>query len=87
MEGETTVCTFHTTNKQNPPRENFDMLMKGEIDSLLIAAQDKGIRTNYAKARIDQRYQKSTCRLCGNGDERSITIKEYCKLAKKKKRV
>ena len=40
-----------------------------ETVSLLIAAQNNAIRTNYVKAKIDKTRQNSKYRLCGNGDE------------------
>ena len=57
---------------------------KRETESLLIAAQDNAIRTNYIKARIDKTQQNSKCRLCGNKDETiNHIISECSKLAQK----
>ena len=39
---------------------------KREPESLLIAAQNNAIKTNYIKARIDKMQQNSKCRLCGD---------------------
>ena len=43
--------------------------LKRETESLIIAAQNNAIRTNYIKAKIDKTQQNSKCRLCGNRDE------------------
>ena len=42
---------------------------KREIESFLIVAQNKAIRTNHIKARIDKTQQNCKCRLCGDRDE------------------
>ena len=46
--------------------------LKREIKSLLLAAQNNAIRTNYNKVKIDKMQQNSKCRLCC---ERNETIK------------
>ena len=57
---------------------------KRETESLLIAAQNKAIRTNHIKARIDKTQQNSKCRLCGDRDETiNHIISECSKLAQK----
>ena len=57
---------------------------KRETESLLIAAQNNTIRTNYIKARIDKTQKNSKCRLCGNRDETiNHIISEWSKLAQK----
>ena len=43
--------------------------LKGETESLLIAAQDNAIRTNHIKAKIVKTQQNRKCRLCGDGDK------------------
>ena len=43
--------------------------LKKETESLLRAAQNNTIRTNYIKVRIDKTQQNSRCRLCGERDE------------------
>ena len=59
--------------------------LKRETESLLIAAQDKAIRTNHIKARIDKTQQNSKRRLCGDSDETiNHIISECSKLAQKK---
>ena len=57
---------------------------KRETESLLIATQNKAIRTNHIKARINKMQQNSKCRRCGDRDE-TIThiISECSKLAQK----
>ena len=55
---------------------------KRETESLLIAAQNKAIRSNYVKARIDKMQQNCKCRLCGDRDE--TIISKCSKLAQKK---
>ena len=39
--------------------------LKRETESLLIAAQNNTVRTNYVKVRIDKTQQNSSCRLRG----------------------
>ena len=57
---------------------------KRETESLLIAAQDKTIRTNHIKARKDKIQQNSKCRLCGDRDETiNHIINESSKLAQR----
>ena len=54
------------------------------MESLLIAAQDKAMRTNHIKARIDKSQQNSKCRLYGDRDEKITHIISECrKLAQK----
>ena len=59
---------------------------KIETESLLIAVQNKAIRTNHIKARIDKTQQNSRCRLCGEREETinhiisecsKLSLKEY----------
>ena len=58
--------------------------LKRETESLLKAAQNNVIRTNYIKARIDKTQQNSKCRLCGDGNETiNHIISECSKLAQK----
>ena len=57
---------------------------KRETESLLIVAQNKSIRTNQIKARIDNTQQNSRCRLCGDRNETiNLIISECSKLAQK----
>ena len=43
--------------------------MQKETESLIIAAQNNTIRTNYIKVKIDKTQRNSECRLCGDRDE------------------
>ena len=70
------------------PQGNWTWLRKGnfkrETESLLIAAQDKAMRTNHIKAKIDKTQHNSKCRLCGDRDEIiNHIIIECSKLAQK----
>ena len=49
-----------------------------EKNDFLIAAQNKVIRTNDVKARIDKTQQNSRCRLCGDRDETINLIISEC---------
>ena len=56
-------------SKLNLARQKLDIGKKGKTykiitDSLLIAAQNNALRTNYIKARIDKTHQNSKRRLC-----------------------
>ena len=57
MGRKTTVWIFQAINWRNRTREDLDMVTKEKssrkIDSLLIAAENKAINTNYIKAKID----------------------------------
>ena len=57
--------------------------LKRETESLLIAAQDRAIKTNHIKARIDKTQQNSECRLCSDSDETINYINECSKLAQR----
>ena len=58
--------------KRNPKRET---------ESLLIAAQNKVIRINHLKARIEEMQQNSRCRLCADRDKTiNHIISEYSKI-------
>ena len=52
--------------------------LKRKTESLLIATQNKAIRTNYIKAKIDKIQQNSRCRLCGDKDETINHIIRKC---------
>ena len=57
---------------------------KREIESLQIDAQNKAIRTNHIKERIDKTQQNSKYRLCGDREEiTNHIISECSKLAQK----
>ena len=54
-------------------------------ESLLIAAENNAIRTNYIKAKIDNTQQDRKCRLCADKDETiNHTISEYSRLLQRK---
>ena len=58
--------------------------LKRETESLITAAQDQCIRTNYIKARIDKTLENSLCRMCGQKEETVMHIICECtKLAQK----
>ena len=58
--------------------------LKGETESLLIAAQNNAVRTNPIKAKIDKTQQNSKSKLCGYRDETiNHIISECSKLAQK----
>ena len=58
--------------------------IKGETESLLMAAQNNAIRTNHIKARLDKTQQNNKSRLCGDRDETiNHIISECSKLAQK----
>ena len=65
MGRKTTVWTLQATNKRNFPLEDLDMA-KRETKSLLRAAQNNAIRTNYVKTKIDEMQQNTKYRLCGD---------------------
>ena len=63
----------------------FRMEIWKETESLIVAAQNKSIRTNLVKARIDKSQGDSLCRLCRKVDESIDHIVSGCsKLAQKK---
>ena len=50
----------------------------------MMAAQERAVRTNLVKAKIDKTQEDSTCRMCGKADE-SINhlLSECSKMAQK----
>ena len=58
--------------------------LKRKTESLLIAAQNNAIGTNYIKAKIDNSQQNSKGRLCGYRDETVNHISEGDKLIQTK---
>ena len=60
------LCTFITLLLKRKKRK---LLRDRETESLLTAAQNNAIRTNYIKARINKMQQNSKCRLCGDKDK------------------
>ena len=71
-------------DKRNLTRENLDMAkkrkLKNETESLLVAAQNNTIRTNYVQERIDKVQQNSRSKLCGNRGETINHIISECKV-------
>ncbi|XP_067944516.1 uncharacterized protein [Watersipora subatra] len=56
--------------------------LKRETESLIIAAQDQALRTNYRKAKIEKSTTDPKCRLCKQNDETvSHTVSECSKIA------
>ena len=58
--------------------------LQRKMGSLITAAQDNAIRTNYIKAKIDRAQQNSKCRMCGDKDKTVNHIVSECsKLAQR----
>ena len=56
--------------------------LKREIESLILAAQEQGIRTNVIKAKIDNTQEQSKRRMCGEKDKTvNHLISECSKMA------
>ena len=51
-----------------------------ETESLIVAAQDQAIRTNYVKATIDRSQTDPKCKIFNQHNE---TISHYCKCVSK----
>ena len=58
---------------------------KIETESLLIAAQNNAIRTNYSKAKINNMWQNSKSRLYGERDETFNHIISKCSKSAQKR--
>ena len=59
-----------------------------ETESLLLAAQNNAIRTNYIKGKIDQTQQNRKCKLRGDRDETiNHIISECSKLEQKANKI
>ena len=65
---------FKWQTNENSDKKTWTWLRKGkfmrESESLLIAAKNNTIRTNYIKAKIDKTQKKSKCRLCGDREKK-----------------
>ena len=60
------------------------MALRGETETLILAAQEQAIRTNLIKAKIDKTQEDSRCRMCGKVDETiNHLISECSKMAQK----
>ena len=58
--------------------------LKRQTESLLIAAQDQALETNYHKARIERRRESAKCRICKEKAETvTYLVSECSKLAQK----
>ena len=58
--------------------------LKRETESLIIAVQDRAIRTNYVTATIDRSQEDPKCRMCKQNNETiSHIVSGYPKLAQK----
>ena len=56
--------------------------LKREMESLLAAAQEQAIRTNYRRAKIERARTLPLCRMCKQADETvSHIVSECSKLA------
>ena len=57
---------------------------KRETESLILTAQEQGIRTNVIEAKIDNTQEQSKCRMCGEKDETvNHLISECSKMAQR----
>ena len=52
--------------------------LKRQTESLIIAAQDQALRTNYRKARIEHSRESALCRMCKTKDETVTHIISEC---------
>ena len=52
--------------------------LKRETESLIVAAQDQALRTNYRKAKIEKSTTDSKCRLCKTRDETVSHLTSEC---------
>ena len=63
---------FKLETEEIAHKKTWTWLQKGnhkrETESLLIAAQNNAIRTNYVKVKIDNMQQNSKCRFCEEKD-------------------
>ena len=58
--------------------------LKSETESLIVAAQNQSIRTNWVKAKVDKTQKETLCRLCKKADESIDHVVGGCsKLAQK----
>ena len=58
--------------------------MKREIESLLVAAQNNAIKTNYVKAKIDNMQENNKCRLSSDRNETINHLIRECSLTRTK---
>ena len=76
----------NNNNNNKKKKKKKKKNLRKESESLLIAAQNNATRTNYVKAKIDEKQTNSKCRLCREIDEtinyivstsRKLTWKEF----------
>ena len=70
----------------NSAKETWQWMKRGslkrETESLIIAAQDQALRTNYRKAKVEKSTNISMCRLCKEKEETvSHIVSECAKIA------
>ena len=68
--------------EENSAKETWQWMKRGslkrETESMIIAAQDQALRTNYRKAKIEKSTNVSTCRLCKEKEETVSHIVSEC---------
>jgi len=68
--------------EENAAKETWQWMKRGslkrETESLIIAAQDQALRTNYRKAKIEKSTNISMCRLCKEKEETVSHIVSEC---------
>ena len=68
--------------EENVAKETWQYMKRGslkrETESLIIAAQDQALRTNYRKAKVEKSTNISMCRLCKEKEETVSHIVSEC---------
>ena len=68
--------------EENAAKETWQWMKRGslkrETESLIIAAQDQALRTNYRNAKIEESTNISMCRLCKEKEETVSHILSEC---------
>ena len=62
-------------------------MLKRETEALIIAAQDRAIRTNYIKTIVHKSQNDPKCRLCKQNETISHIVSSYSKLVLAQKRI
>ncbi|XP_063952186.1 uncharacterized protein LOC135153479 [Lytechinus pictus] len=52
--------------------------LKKETESMLVAAQDQAIRTNYRRAKVEKEHTSPSCRMCHDKDETVSHLVSEC---------
>ena len=52
--------------------------LKRQTESLIIAAQDQALETNYRKAKVEHSRESALCRMCKIKDETVVHIVSEC---------